>query len=253
MVGVIRSQTGDDVIPFEIEKRNRWNKVKWLPPNEILCAIFGKSGSGKTFFLLQIIPHIAPELLKHVIICSRIVGNEVYDAIQSWCKKNKIEYHFCNEVDDAKDTISEVINIKDDEDHMLIIMDDFNEGTITSKSNQYTKLTLDVFSKLRNYRAHMLFVVQNYTSVPVVCRSNLNVIVSFNIGDRWSKDILTKDLSSMLSIEMPEMKKMMDDIFIKLSKVKHSYMLATQPDTLMWYIHGITPVMQPYRKNKITN
>ena len=42
------SQWGGDVIPYEIEKRERWNEGEILPDNEVLCGIFGDSGKGKT-------------------------------------------------------------------------------------------------------------------------------------------------------------------------------------------------------------
>ena len=81
------SQWGGNVIPYEIEKRDRWNEGDILPDNEVLCGIFGASGSGKTLSLLQVLPCIAPKFLKYVIICSRIEGNPVYDAISKWCEK----------------------------------------------------------------------------------------------------------------------------------------------------------------------
>ena len=81
------SQWGGNVIPYEIEKRERWNEGDILPDNEVLCGIFGASGSGKTLSLLQILPCIAPKFLKYVIICSRIEGNPVYNAISKWCDK----------------------------------------------------------------------------------------------------------------------------------------------------------------------
>ena len=81
------SQWGGNVIPYEIEKRERWNEGDILPDNEVLCGIFGASGSGKTLSLLQVLPCIAPKFLKYVIICSRIEGNPVYDAISKWCEK----------------------------------------------------------------------------------------------------------------------------------------------------------------------
>lgn len=236
-----------EVIPFQTERRNRWN-ADILPPNEVIAGICGKSGSGKTYILLKLIPMIACQncTLKYIIICSRIIGNEVYTAIERWCNNKKINYFFCSDVQEAKNTVSECINNKEDDEHGIIIMDDFNEGTITSKTNQYTKFAIDCFSKLRNYQFNLLFIVQNYTSIPVVCRANVNVIIGFNIGDRWSRDMITRDISSLTGSEIEQTKQTMTKIFKIISQKKHSYFLVPL-ETIYWYVHGITKTLQPYK------
>lgn len=219
------------------EKRAVVNPYPY-PPNEILGCVIGRSGSGKTYLLLEIVPNICPDVLKHIIICSRIIGNPVYDQIENFCNETGKTYKFCSDLDEAKEAIETTINEKDDNEHLLIILDDFNDATITTKSNKFTKMTIDIFSKMRNYNAHMLFIVQNYTSVPVICRSNINMIISFQVGDKYSRDILNRDLCPLIGVEYMNNKEELKEVH-NLLVTKHSYITAT-PFGLFVYIHGHT-------------
>ena len=233
------SQWGGDVIPYEIEKRERWNEGDILPDNEVLCGIFGASGSGKTLSLLQILPCIAPKFLKYVIICSRIEGNPVYNAISKWCDKTNKKYYFSSDIEESMDIIEEVINEKDDKDHFVIILDDFNEGAITSRSNPYAKMTNEIFTKLRNYNGNMIFIVQSYTGLSTIARTNLNICIVFRITDQYALRNIKKDFITLTGYN----EAVFDNLHKNISKVKHSYFIYTS-NKIFIYINGKTPKIQ---------
>ena len=233
------SQWGGNVIPYEIEKRDRWNEGDILPDNEVLCGIFGASGSGKTLSLLQVLPCIAPKFLKYVIICSRIEGNPVYDAINKWCEKTNKKYYFSSNIDESMDIIEEVINEKEDNEHFVIVLDDFNEGAITSRSNPYAKMTNEIFTKLRNYNGNMIFIVQSYTGLSTIARTNLNICIVFRITDQYARSNIKKDVVTLTGYS----EAIFDNLHKNISKVKHSYFIYTS-NKIFIYINGKTPKIQ---------
>ncbi len=242
-MSLLPAQWGTNVIPFKLEKRERWNSGEILPDNEVLCGVFGSSGEGKTLILCQLLGAICPKLLKYVIICSRIEGNPVYDAIESWCNKTDKEYSFCSDLDSSYDVIEDVINKKKDEEHFVIVMDDFNEGCVTSRTNPYARMTNEVFTKLRNYGGNMIFLVQLYTGLSTVARTNLNMIISFKMNDKYARQSLAKDFSTLINRDDKG-----EEIFKKLhseiAKIKHSYIVATSKSIWIYLHNKMTEVQE---------
>lgn len=233
----LKPQWGNnEIIPFKFPKRERWNKTDILPPNECMIGIFGASGQGKTMLLNQIIGNIAPKYLKHVIICSRITGNPIYDSIEAWCKDTDKNYKFCDDLDKSYDAIEDVINNKKDEEQFVIIMDDMNEGCVTSRTNPYAKMTNDVFTKLRNYGGHMIFLVQLYTGISTVARTNLNMICCFKMTDKYARQSLAKDFSTLID-EDDNGEEIFNRLHSSISKIKHSYFIGTS-DGVWLYLHN---------------
>ena len=240
----IKSQWGGSVIPMEIEHREKWSEPP-LPPNELLCGIFGSSGQGKTMALCQLLPNVAPKFLKHIIVCSRIEGNPVYNAIEKWCEKTDKTYIFCSSIDDAMENIEKMINEKKENEHCCVIFDDFNEGAITAKTNPYAKLVNELFTKARNFNVHMIFLVQRYIDLSTVARNNLNMIIIFKMIDKYAKYALSRDFATLINkddIENGE--KMFFSLHKEISKVKHSYFMATS-DNIYIFIFGEMTSIQP--------
>lgn len=230
---MLPAHIGGNVIPFKLHNRERWNKEP-LPPNEVLCSITGASGSGKSVFVLQLLPNIVPNKLKNIVVLSRIEGNEVYDAIEKWCKITDKNYKFSSDPNEAMEILEEIINNKKNDDHIAVIFDDWNEATKTDKHNPYNKISIEMFSKGRNYNIHSIFIVQKYTAIPTIIRVNLNLLIIFKMTDRNDKYAISKDFTSLTGVD--------DEIFQNLLKKiqkKHSYLLGT-PDGIYMYIHNIT-------------
>jgi Ni2+-binding GTPase involved in maturation of urease and hydrogenase len=241
----LKSQLDIPVIDMSLKKRSRWNKGNILPDNEIIGGIFGSSGSGKTMFLLQIIGGICPQYLKYVIICSRIEGNEVYDAINKWCEKTKKKYHFTSNLDESYSILEDVINNKNNEEQFLVILDDWNLGGITTRENPFTKMSNDLITKSRNYGGNFIFVAQTYSMMSTVGRSNLNMMVVFRMTDKYSRNIMAKDFSSITDKD----EKIFHKLHSEIAKIKHSYFIGTS-DNIWIYING---QMDKAQKVKIKN
>jgi ABC-type dipeptide/oligopeptide/nickel transport system ATPase component len=222
------------VIPFKIMKRDRWSKEPFAP-HETIMGIVGSSGSGKSTFLLHALPNIAPKFVKHIIICSRIEGNEIYDAIKSWCDSTKKTYDFASTPPDAMDIIEKRINEKKNEDdHIIVVFDDFNQSSKSEKTDPYNKISIDVITKGRNYKIHSIFIIQQYQSLNTTVRTNLNTLVVFNMNDRYAKIALSKDFCSMTGIDEDTFYNLLNKI-----KIKHSYLFATN-EGIHLYVHGQT-------------
>lgn len=66
--------------PKQIQHRH-----PYLPDGYISIGIFGSSGSGKSTYVLKILPNISP-MIKHVVIFTFIVDNPVNLQIEKWVK-----------------------------------------------------------------------------------------------------------------------------------------------------------------------
>jgi len=226
---------GADIIPLSLEKRKRWNTGEILPPNEVLCAILGASGSGKTLILAQIIPCIDPQRLKHIVICSRIAGNTTYDAIEQWCKTTKKNYYFASDLEQAYNVMEEMMGKKKDDESFLVVFDDFNQGSITSRENGFTKFSNDIITKMRNYLGNVIYIVQSTQGVSTIARANLNMIIVFRMNDKYARQIASKDFGTLTNQEKGE--QLFNKLHSEVAKVKHSYFIGTA-DKCWIYIHG---------------
>ena len=222
------------VIPYKMKKRERWNPEP-LPPNEILALICGQSGCGKSTFILRLLPNVSPKYLKHVIVLSRIEGNEIYDAIKEWCKSKDITYEFTSDIDESMQIIEKRINDKTKEDeHICCIFDDWNQAARSEKSNPYNQVSIEMMTKGRNYKVHSIYITQQYVAIPTVIRVNGNMLVVFSMSDKNAKLAVCKDFTSLTGIDEETFYTLLNRI-----KIKHSYLLATS-EGIWIYIHNQT-------------
>jgi hypothetical protein len=235
MSEVLKPQWGTEVIPLKLEKRGRWNTGDILPDNEVICGILGASGSGKTLILAQILPCIDPEHLKHVVICSRIAGNTTYDAIEAWCKNTKKEYYFASDLDEAYKVMEDMMSKKKDDESFLVVFDDFNQGSITTRENGFTKFSNDIITKMRNYRGNTIYIVQSTQGISTIARANLNMIIVFSMRDKFARQIAGKDFGTLVNCEKGE--QLFQKLHSEIAKVKHSYFIGTSSNCWV-YIYG---------------
>lgn len=223
----------------KFEKRGVWNTSDFLPPNEILGAVIGSSGEGKTTILLQILTNIYPEKLKWVFVFTKIEGNEIYKSLEKHCVEHKINYVFESDIKTVNDIVlPELIKKLPKDEHALVILDDFNNGGRAERTEQYTTFNNEMFTKARNWRCNLLFVVQSYTSISTLTRQNLNFLVSFNIKEKHMIDALKKEIG-MITHVIPKglENSTIDNLIDIISEAKHSYFTAS-PDVMGIYIHG---------------
>lgn len=225
------SQWGHEVIPVPLKKQKSLNLPPLPQTNFVMGALIGSAGTGKTMLLSQIVP--AMKNLKHVLVASRIEGGDasiVYEAIEAWCEKTDKTYQFASNVEDAQKMIEDTINSKEKADRILVILDDFNEGAITTRENQYTKLANELFSKCRNHQTSVLFVVQLYSGISTVCRSCLNFMACFRQADKYSRQAMARDFASLTDTK----EEVFNELHRQVSKVKHSYFIGTSDDIYLF-------------------
>lgn len=203
------------VIPKKEKVKNKFP----LPDDHVMGCIVGASGSGKTYILLSIIPLITK--LKYLIICSKIIGNQVYEGINSYCNDNNIEYKFSNEVEEASDEIEKVINKKKSNEYFLIIFDDFCPSNSYSRSEPHTRLVIQTYQMLRNFKCHAITITQSYTGVPTLVRNNLNLLIVFKMNQTNSINRCALDFSNMTGRTDKEFY----ELYKEILKEKYSYIL----------------------------
>jgi len=197
------------------------HKCKYFPDGYLSFVIVGQPGSGKSMLLLSIIPNI--EDLKAIVIVSRVGRNQVYDAIEGYCKDQEIDFQIFNEPDTFNACLEDMTEEYEPTDHKLIVFDDFSpKGTQLSA---YTKAMENVSMIMRNYGFYSIYITQSATNVPTIVRNNATVRITFNMSDTYAKNSYTHDFINDGYGDKEDMKYLMD----ALQKHQHSFIMTFQP------------------------
>lgn len=170
------------------------HKNKLLPSRIIFCAIVGRTGAGKSYYLLKILP-LMTDKVKHVVICSRITGHPIHKQIARWCRLRDKSYTFVNDVDDGKRILAEKAKeCKESGDHFVTIFDDFGSYSRNLRART-SQLMTETFSQLRNFNGHGIVIIQDMCCIPTPLRQNLNFMVSFGGAGTGSQTQTTSSMS----------------------------------------------------------
>jgi len=225
-------------VPHKFENRKEWNTSDFLPLNEVLSAIIGASGSGKTSILLHFVTNISPKNLKWLYILTKIEGNAIYKSIEEYCKDNKINYIFESNLDDANKYVLPLIKQTPKNEQALVILDDWNNGGKCERTDPFTIFNNEIFTKARNWNCNMLFVVQSYTSISPLTRQNLNSLISFNIKDKHMIDALKKDVGSITqAIPAGLEDSTVEQLIQTIRQHKHSFFIMA-PEVIGIFVYG---------------
>jgi hypothetical protein len=159
----------------------------------IFGIISGKTGTGKSWLLLDLLPNFTKKT-KYIIICTKITNNKPHDQIEEYCEENKIKFHKFNSVEDASEVCEKIINKKKEDDHVIFIFDDFLP--LKKSDTAESEFAKTVFSWLRNYNASGLIITQKYTFVPTQIRVNTNIRWIFQTDSVHSLRAIADDVSS---------------------------------------------------------
>lgn len=190
-----------------------------LPDGHLSISICGRSGCGKSTLLREIIPNIAE--LGYVVVCSLIVGNPLYQFIESYCDHEKIKYQFYSDPLEAQTGIEQLIAERSQEKNPkygIIIMDDFNQGS-RSRDNPFTRIQMMVSSMLRNLGFHSAFVSQDPTNIPTLVRTNANCRFIFGLNNTHGIRSITNDFVNITGRSKEEFQQLYNIV----SKQIHSY------------------------------
>lgn len=159
----------------------------------VFGIISGKTGTGKTWLLLDILPNFTSKT-KYIIICTKITNNTAHDSIETYCEKAKIKFYKYHDVEDAKEGCEKIINKKSEDDHVVFIFDDFLP--LKKSETPEALLAITVFSWCRNYSCSALILTQKYTFVNTQIRVNSNIRWVFQTDSVHSLRSIADDCSS---------------------------------------------------------
>lgn len=171
------------------------HKSKFLLDGANLIGIFGKTGSGKSTVLLQILPMFSNKT--KTIILASIKNDDVYDAIRDYCAEMKINYIKTSNEEETMNALNDLVEKKSKDEHAIFIADDFAVASSeTSKKEGSAMNIVTIASKiLRSYEISMIFVSQTYYAYPTQLRENLNIKIVFQMCNHYSVDSFVSDES----------------------------------------------------------
>jgi len=159
----------------------------------VFAIIAGKTGTGKTWIMLDLIPNFTKKT-KYIVMCTKITNNDAHDKIEDYCEKAKIKFYKFNDVDEAKENCEKIINKKNKDDHVIFIFDDFLP--LKKSETPESLFAITVFSWLRNYNASGIIITQKYTFIPTQIRVNTNLRFIFQTDSVHSLRSISDDCSS---------------------------------------------------------
>lgn len=135
----------------------------------------GQSGSGKTNTLLNYIERSSGEY-EQIIICSFSTTDEL---LYQYLKDKIPEVELINNIEEVP--VIQSFNDDDKKTSKLIIFDDF-----ICLNKKQMKILQDYAISSRKYGFTVVYMAQEYTSVPKIISRNCNYIFCFKINDKVS-------------------------------------------------------------------
>lgn len=172
------------------------HKSKFLKDNSNFIAITGASGTGKSVSLLTILPFFT-NFLKYIILASCKYQDPAHKAVENYCKHEKIEYHYVHEPEECGTAIADTLDQKKENEHMLVIFDDWNTNYTSKGEDPYNNLMIKVFAMLRSSNCSAIAVTQTYYNIPPKVRENLSMRIVFALGNVLSIRIMLDDICGL--------------------------------------------------------
>lgn len=188
---------------YSVENTQRY--LHYLP-NTFRCLINGSSGSGKTNVLLNILSQLFKayddnNIPFHFILCTKTLEQPLYEGFIKETRNN-----YKNATLNATRTIStfnECFFDELDKSKKLIIVIDDMVGQI----NKHDKNALiHLFTTSRPRNISLFFLTQRYTQLDIICRQQLNYLITFKQSLDDLKKIYNEHLSFLPSIKVLENK-----------------------------------------------
>jgi ABC-type dipeptide/oligopeptide/nickel transport system ATPase subunit len=153
--------------------------------------IIGASGTGKTNCLMNIINHM--NVFEKFYIFARMQGNDpLYDDYlipHLQTKEKKHEVNILQIYSNSLDDLPPVTDIDDSRQNLIIFDDMINQD----KKDQ--KKISDYFCMGRKKNCTVVYISQNYYSIPKIIRGNVNVICISQIVSRKDKQAVHNDIN----------------------------------------------------------
>lgn len=175
------------ITPFKCGDE-KYSKSIFPFPLPLRCLILGKSGSGKTTVLWNIITKYWVDY-KNLYIFTKSIDQPIYDNLKEIFEEdlNEIETHFYDSCDD-------IISVDDCKPNSLVIFDD----CLLEKQ----EIIKEYFVRSRPKNISCIYLSQNYSLVDLqVIRTNLNFTIIFEQGSHYVKKIWEDLIGSDKTLE----------------------------------------------------
>jgi len=167
-------------------------------PGFLSAVIIGKSGSGKTRLLTEILPLIS-DRIKTIVIATVIRGNPMHQAIVDYFNKKR---GYIAGIIHTPEELHQFINECEKLNHVslegnqgLIVFDDFSY----KYGDTYTQFMIHAYTRLRNAGWHFITMCQYPTMLPPVIRNNSTFRIFFDNYSKSALDCFQKDIIDRVS------------------------------------------------------
>lgn len=162
----------------------------------VSIMVIGKSGCGKTNFIVSLIPHLSDDIDTY-IVASVIRDAPAHKSIVEYCQNQGHIAGTCNSPDELRQAI---IKCKDEgfvtpARQGMIIFDDFNIGC---PRGEFWDATIDAFTKGRNNGWNFIIIAQYPTFIPPIIRNNTTCRVLFDCYSDYAGAAFLKDIRTRL-------------------------------------------------------
>jgi len=176
-------------------------------PNTFRCLINGQSGSGKTNLLLNILSQLFESYKNNKLkfkleICSKTLNQPLYEGFIKETKSNYKED--CSiETSDRVSHFNEEFykNLNKDIKHVIVIDD-----MVGQLNKDDRKALIHLFTASRPRGISLFFLTQRYTQLEIVCRQQINYLITFKQGFNDLRTIYSEHLNFMENFSILENK-----------------------------------------------
>lgn len=199
-----------DVKPLNIKEKNPegiLNESALLPNCPRRVTVWGRSGSGKTWFVIHILTQMFHKPVGGICLICKNANQESYQALEKWAEKNDWPYEQGEVLDE------ELFHaLVENDTPKLLIFDDLtatDDITYLNKAYQHGRVQ----------NLYCVCISQNYRSIPVMVRNNSNLFIIFPLSSPHIANSIINAISNFVSY--PE-------------ELKRAYNMITKPK----YIHS---------------
>lgn len=152
-------------------------------------GILGGSGSGKTTFITKWYIPMIHEAIGGITVVAKNTEQHQYEAVEKYCKKAKINYNLLEEF--SMDNMSD---LRHDDLPKLIIYDD-----LANTDNMDALLAVAKYGRVKHI--YLAVIAQDYKSIPIQVRQNLNQYLIFPLGAPHAARSMINGLSAFVNEE----------------------------------------------------
>lgn len=180
-----------DIQPIVINDKTKGgikNRSSLLKNGVKRCGVIGGSGSGKTTWLVKWWIAMIHEPIGGITLVCKNQDQHQYKAIEKYAKKNNIPYEMLEEftMDDFESLEGDVPK--------LIIYDD-----LANTDNMNALLAVSKYGRVRHQ--YLAVIGQDYKSIPMQIRQNLNQYAIFPLGAPHAARAMINGLSAFVNEE----------------------------------------------------